>query len=46
VRSGRANREKCSAGLRQQADDLARLGVSNVDSLLIGRGVKRPAGTW
>lgn len=26
--------------------DLARLGVSNVDTLLIGRSVKRPAGTW
>jgi DNA-binding Lrp family transcriptional regulator len=26
--------------------DLARLGVGNVDTLLIGRSVKRPAGTW
>jgi DNA-binding Lrp family transcriptional regulator len=26
--------------------DLAQLGVSNVDTLLIGRSVKRPAGTW
>jgi DNA-binding Lrp family transcriptional regulator len=26
--------------------DLADLGVSNVDTLLIGRNVKRPSGTW
>jgi DNA-binding Lrp family transcriptional regulator len=26
--------------------DLADLGVSNVDTVLIGRTVKRPAGTW
>jgi DNA-binding Lrp family transcriptional regulator len=26
--------------------DLADLGVSNVDTLLIGRSVKRPSGTW
>jgi DNA-binding Lrp family transcriptional regulator len=26
--------------------DVARLGVSNVDTVLIGRTVKRPAGTW
>jgi len=26
--------------------DLAHLGVSNVDTVLIGRTVKRPAGAW
>jgi hypothetical protein len=26
--------------------DLAQLGVTNVDTMLIGRSVKRPAGTW